>query len=80
MCRAYRPFRHKEAIGVFSILHSIIGWNDVKRKIIESYVCYSTMIKGQGEVVKRNISTTEMQEAIRSNSLFVIEATDYPKS
>lgn len=38
------------------------------------------MLKGQGEVVERNISTTEVEEAIRSKSLFVIEAPDYPKS
>lgn len=38
------------------------------------------MIKGQGEVVERNISTTEVEEAIRSKSLFVIEAPDYSKS
>lgn len=72
-------FAIKRPLGYFHH-YIVIGWNDVKRKCIEYYVCFSNMIKGQGEVVERNISTTEVQESIRSKSLFVIEAPDYPKS
>lgn len=72
-------FAIKRPLGYFHH-YIVIGWNDVKNKIIEYYVCFSNMIKGQGEVVERNISTTEVEEAIRSKCLFVIEAPDYPQS
>lgn len=81
-------FRCAESIGHFAIKrplgyfhhYIVIGWNDVKRKCIEYYVCFSNMITGQGKVESRDISMTEVQVTIKSKSLFVIEAPDYPKS
>lgn len=58
----------------------MIGWKNLKKKCLEYYVCFTSRIKGIGEVAKRDISETEVEEAIKSKSLYVIEAPDYPKS
>lgn len=58
----------------------MIGWKNLKTKCLEYYVCFTCRNKGIGEVAKRDISKTEVEEAIKSKSLYVIEAPDYPKS
>lgn len=58
----------------------MIGWKNLKTKCLENYVCFTCRKKGIGEVAKRDISKTEVEEAIKSKSLYVIEAPDYPKS
>lgn len=58
----------------------MIGWKNLRTKCLEYYVCFTCRKKGIGEVAKRDISKTEVEEAIKSKSLYVIEAPDYPKS
>lgn len=59
----------------------VIGLKDLKQKCIEYYVCFTNMINGgPGEVAKRDISKTEVENAIKSKNLYVIEGPDYPKS
>lgn len=72
-------FAIKRTFGYFHH-YLIIGWKDLKKKCLEYYVCFTTKIQGIGKVAKRDISKTEVENAIESKKLYVIEAPDYPKS
>ena len=60
----------------------VISFNDAKEKVLEYVICFSTWIKGGGEVQKNDIEEKreEIETDIKNGNMYVVEAPNYPKT
>lgn len=60
----------------------IVSVNDVKEKVWEYFVGFSTWIKGGGEVQNNNFKDKkeDIENDIKNENMYVIEAPNYPKT
>lgn len=72
----------KRVVFGISYFHHFIVMKleEATSKIIEYCVSVTNMIFGQGEVIERSLSEEEIEQAIKDNTLYVIEDPNYPKT
>ena len=81
LAKSIAHFAAKRSLGYYHHF-IVVSFKDVKEKVWEYFVGFSTLIKGGGEVQKKDIKDkkADIKNDIENGNLYVIEDPNYPKT